>query len=75
MTMIGELVQTAAEGSNVAFQITQAVFEMPFDLARAGYANAVRLGLVKRSMLGGRQFERCVRSAELVTLGPLARHV
>ena len=48
---------------------------LPFDLARANYANAVRLGLIKNSMLNSARFEQQLGVVERFTLGPWARRV
>jgi hypothetical protein len=48
---------------------------LPFDMARAQYANAVRGGLIRPSKLASRDFEQLVGSMERLTLGPLARRV
>ncbi len=47
----------------------------PFDAARANYATAVQTGLIERSMLASRDFERTLSWLEIVTLGPWARAV
>lgn len=47
----------------------------PFDAARANYATAVQAGLIERSMLASRDFERTLKWLETVTLGPWARQV
>lgn len=47
----------------------------PFDVVRSQYAKAVQLGLIERSMLAGRDFERALGAIERFTLGPWARHV
>ena len=47
----------------------------PFDAARAGYATAVQTGLIERSLLASRDFERTLNWLETVTLGPWARQV
>ncbi|HNB46680.1 MAG TPA: hypothetical protein PLL72_21050 [Burkholderiaceae bacterium] len=47
----------------------------PFDAARAGYATAVQTGLIERSILASRDFERTLNWLETVTLGPWARQV
>jgi hypothetical protein len=49
------------------------LFAIPFDTLRAQYAGAVKAGLVERSMLAARDFERAVSAMEQLTLGPLAR--
>ena len=54
-------------------QAGQDVLAMPFDMARASYVQAVRAGLIERSMLASRDFERTVAAMETITLGPLAR--
>jgi hypothetical protein len=47
----------------------------PFDAARANYATAVQAGLIGRSMLASRDFERTLNWLETLTLGPWARQV
>jgi hypothetical protein len=54
---------------------TAALAAVPFDSVRAHYANAVRAGLVQRSMLASRDFEHVIGALELLALGPLARRV
>jgi hypothetical protein len=46
----------------------------PFDTARAQYGHAVQAGLIERSMLASRDFERALGALERLALGPLARH-
>ena len=48
---------------------------LPFDLARANYANAVRMGLIKNSLLNSARFEQQLGVVERFTLGPWARRV
>jgi len=48
---------------------------LPFDLARANYANAVRMGLIKNSLLNSARFEQQLGVVERLTLGPWARRV
>ena len=48
---------------------------LPFDLARAQYARAVQLGLLKHSMLASRDFARTMGAMEQLALGPWARRV
>ena len=50
-------------------------WQMPFDLLRAQHAQAVRAGLIERSILGSRAFERRVDALETLCLGPFARSV
>ncbi len=46
---------------------------LPFDTLRALHATGVQAGLIRRSMLESRDFERVLGSAERFMLGPLAR--
>ena len=48
---------------------------LPFDAVRAQYGRAVQVGLIERSMLGGRDFERALGSLEKLILGPWARRL
>ncbi len=48
---------------------------LPFDVARALHAVAVRSGLIQRSMLESRDFEETLTSLERLALGPWARRV
>jgi hypothetical protein len=48
---------------------------LPFDAARAQYGAAVRWGLLPRSMLASRDFEKTLGALERLALGPLARRV
>jgi hypothetical protein len=54
---------------------TSLVLGLPFDLARANYAHAVRLGLIKQSLLNSARFEQQLSIVERLTLGPWARRV
>jgi len=54
---------------------TSLMLGLPFDLARANYANAVRLGLIKHSLLNSARFEQQLGVVERLTLGPWARRV
>jgi hypothetical protein len=54
---------------------TSLILGLPFDLARANYANAVRLGLIKQSLLNSARFEQQLSIVERLTLGPWARRV
>lgn len=53
----------------------KALAALPFDALRFGHASAVRAGLVQRSLLASRDFERALGALERVVLGPLARRV
>lgn len=48
---------------------------LPFDTLRALYASSVQAGLIRRSMLEARDFERALGTAERFMLGPWARSV
>jgi hypothetical protein len=48
---------------------------LPFDEARAQYARGVKAGLIQRSMLAHRDFERWLGATERLLLGPWARRV
>jgi len=48
---------------------------LPFDIARALHAQAASSGLIRKSMLEGRDFERTLAALEQLTLGPWARRV
>lgn len=51
------------------------VLRLPFDAARAQYQQAVHAGLIERSILASRDFERALGAIEQLSLGPLARSV
>jgi hypothetical protein len=50
-----------------------AFFGLPFDAIRLHYAACVQAGLIRRSMLESRDFEKALIALERLTLGPLAR--
>lgn len=54
------------------WQASRAVARAPFDAMRAQYANAVRAGLIEKSMLASRDFQKAVAQLERIALGPLA---
>lgn len=56
-------------------QVVTDALHLPFDVMRAQHAQAVRAGLLARSMLESRDFERHVNALEHLTLGPFARQV
>jgi hypothetical protein len=56
-------------------QLVNQSIQLPFDVMRSQHAQAVRAGLLARSMLESRDFERAVDALEHLTLGPFARHV
>jgi hypothetical protein len=59
--------------SRAVCHTTSEVLGMPFDMARAQYANAVKVGLIERSMLASARFGRMLNALEQMTLGPWAR--
>lgn len=54
-------------------QPPSSLWGLPFDALRAMHATGVQAGLIKRSMLESRDFERVVVAMERAMLGPLAR--
>ncbi len=54
---------------------TSLLLGLPFDLARTNYANAVRLGLIKHSLLNSTKFAQQLGAVERLALGPWARRV
>lgn len=51
------------------------ILGLPFDLARANYGLAVRLGLIENSLLQSARFARDLCAIERLTLGPWVRQV
>jgi hypothetical protein len=56
-------------------QTTALILGLPFDLARANYARAVRLGLLENSLLKSARFSRELSEIERLSLGLWARRV
>ena len=61
--------------ADALLKTTSFTFGQPFDMARALYALAVRVGVVESSLLASARFGRDISSLEKMTLGPWARHV
>lgn len=61
--------------SSTLGQTASLFLALPFDLARANYAKAVRFGFIKESMLKSAKFEQKLSAMERLTLGPWARRV
>lgn len=62
--------------TTTSFGHTAALMQvLPFDMAREQYANAVKFGLIERSLLGWAKFERQIDLLEKIMLGPWARRV
>lgn len=58
-----------------AGRTTTLMLGLPFDVAREQYANAIRFGFIKQSMLANAKFARTLQTLEQATLGPWARRV
>ena len=58
-----------------AVSVARGALQWPFDTMREHYANAVRAGLVERSLIASAQFERKVAVLEQSLLGACARRV
>ena len=71
MNLIPGITRTAS----ALAQTTKLVLGWPFDMARANYAKAVRLGFVEHSLLHGAKFERELVEVERHALGLWARRV
>jgi hypothetical protein len=56
-------------------QTASLILALPFDLARANYAKAVRYGFIEQSLLKSARFEQELSAMERLTLGPWARRV
>jgi hypothetical protein len=59
--------------ANDATRVLMLALALPFDTLRAGYATGVQAGIIERSMLANRDFERVLGAVEGLTLGPWAR--
>ena len=60
-------------GLRAAWHACTVLAAAPFDVIRAQHANAVKAGLVRKSLLESRNFERALGALERLSLGPLAR--
>jgi len=67
------LARTTTTHPPPALHASAALLSLPFDAIRLHYAACVQAGLIRRSMLESRDFERLLASVEQLTLGPLAR--
>lgn len=70
-----DILAALGSGTLQAAQQGLSVLTLPFDAARAQYARSVQAGLLPRSILASRDFERALAALEQLALGPLARHV
>jgi hypothetical protein len=73
-SLAGDVVPAVLRSAWVAARAVLGLLELPFDTARAQYAQAVQAGLLERSVLASRDVERALDLAEQLALGPLARH-
>lgn len=71
--MTNTLPAPLADMTRAVCHTTSDVLGVPFDMARAQYANAVKVGLIERSMLASARFGRMLNALEQITLGPWAR--
>ena len=56
-------------------EATQNVLVVPFDVARTAYANSVRFGFVRNSLIATAKFFNVLSRIESLMLGPFARSV
>ena len=66
---------TASQGGLDTSRLVMQALAIPFDAVRTQYASAAKAGLIERSMLAQRDFERSLGAAERLMLGPWARRV
>jgi hypothetical protein len=64
---------TGPDWGSGAVLATQRALALPFDLARALYAEGARVGFVRKSMIAGCAVDQALARAELCMLGPWAR--
>ena len=67
--------QGCAKVAAAARRTSQVVRGLPFDTARETYAKAIRVGLIKDSLLAQAKFAQSLGAIEELTLGPWARSV
>lgn len=58
-----------------SLDLFSATLSLPFDVMRVQHAEAVHAGLMSKSMLESRDFEKTVDALEHAALGPFARQV
>ena len=63
------------QACNNARRTSQFLRNLPFDAAREAYAKAIRVGLIKDSMLAEAKFAQSLGAMEKLTVGPWARSV
>jgi hypothetical protein len=64
-----------AASASTSVQVGVGALRLPFDAARAQYAKGVQGGMIERSMLASRDFERALGAPEQLSLGPPARRI
>jgi hypothetical protein len=69
----GELAWTFPGWDSGGALAAQRVLAMPFDVARALYAEGARVGVVCKSLRASCAFDQSLARAEQYMLGPLAR--
>ena len=67
------LEQTMQHVSSSLLNATSAWMGLPFDMARHQYAKAVQAGFLPRSLLHSARFNRSLKTAERLILGPFSR--
>jgi hypothetical protein len=75
MPFMREVLPAFVDSACTAARLGLGILRLPFDTARAQYAQGVQVGLIERSMLASRDFECALGIVEQLTLGPLARRV
>lgn len=65
----------AANFASILPLTTHPVWTLPFDAARQAYTEAVKAGLLPKSMIATSRFHRSVDNWEKLSLGPVARQV
>lgn len=72
MSTLTAVFSTGTPGAEVPSFLARG-FAAPFDLARDVHAQAVKAGLIERSMLESAKFEHQLDALEHLVLGPFAR--
>jgi hypothetical protein len=72
---IAEKPASIEAGVASAVSVAKLALQWPFDTMRDQYANAVRAGLVERSLIASARFERKLAALEQSVLGACARRV
>lgn len=67
--------QGLTKAASAVGRSSQLALGLPFDVARATYAKAVRIGFIEDSLLAEAKFGQTLGTLETLTLGPWARRV